>query len=65
MLSGQIGGARLNDSGLNFFNEADETNNSFEVRVENELDVRGDLLQIIHLQALYIENTFVTPDDDD
>jgi hypothetical protein len=44
------------ESGINFFNENENTNNSFEVRVENEHDIRADLLQMIHCQAMLIED---------
>ncbi|TNV72371.1 hypothetical protein FGO68_gene4468 [Halteria grandinella] len=59
------GGARkrgLNESGLSFFDENEELqiNNEYEVVIEKENDIRGDLLQIIHCQAFFIEDNLLS-----
>ena len=46
---------KTNVSGIQFFQDQEEIDNDFEVRVENDLDLKGDLLQILHCQALLIE----------
>lgn len=44
-------------SGINFFQDQEDVQNaSFEVKVENEHDIKAELLQFIHCQAMLIED---------
>lgn len=45
----------INESGIYFFQDQQDIGDSFEVRVVGEGEVKSDLLQFIHCQAMFIE----------
>ncbi len=48
-------GDHFNESGIYFFKDQEEIGDSFEVRVVGEGEVKSDLLQFIHCQAMFLE----------
>lgn len=44
-----------NESGIIFFKDQEDIGDSFEVRVQGEGEIKSDLLQFIHCQAMFLE----------
>ncbi|CDW72136.1 UNKNOWN [Stylonychia lemnae] len=45
----------INESGIYFFKDQEDIGDSFEVRVVGEGELKSDLLQFIHCQAMFLE----------